>query len=153
MTTHCSKRTIKIIPIKEGRASACINTLFLTSNSIIVALARTTEQGLLYYNVRATGAVKSYTIRICFSSSRLRQLLKASSIPQKHRLHFVKIILRKNDNFDLTLRKWLFCNAKPTLLPCKTAAFAMQNNRFCNALIERELYNSYYSEILLSGKT
>ncbi|PJF00349.1 hypothetical protein CUB97_03155 [Prevotella intermedia] len=64
-------------------------------------------------------------------------MLKASSIPQKHRHHFVKIILRENDNFDLTLRKWLFCNAKPTLLPCKTAAFAMQNNRFCNVLIER----------------
>ncbi|ATV37250.1 hypothetical protein CUB95_01040 [Prevotella intermedia] len=64
-------------------------------------------------------------------------MLKASSIPQKHRLHFVKIILKKNDNFDLTLRKRLFCNAKPTLLPCKTAAFVMQNNRFCNALIER----------------
>ena len=55
----------------------------------------------------------------------------------KHRFCFVKIILKKNDNFDLTLRKRLFCNAKPTLLPCKTAAFAMQNNRFCNALIER----------------
>ena len=41
----------------------------------------------------------------------------------------------KNDNFDLALRKRLFCDAKPTLLPCKTAAFGMQNNRFCNALI------------------
>ncbi|PDP81922.1 hypothetical protein CLI69_06590 [Prevotella intermedia] len=37
----------------------------------------------------------------------------------------VKIIRRKNDNFDLTLRKRLFCDAKPTLLPCKTAAFGM----------------------------
>ena len=35
----------------------------------------------------------------------------------------VKIIRRKNDNFDLALRKRLFCDAKPTLLPCKTAAF------------------------------
>jgi len=34
----------------------------------------------------------------------------------------------------LTLRKRLFCDAKPTLLPCKTAAFRTQNNRFCNAL-------------------
>ena len=58
---------------------------------------------------------------------------------QKHRLCFVKIILKKNDNFDLTLRKRLFCNAKPTLLPCKTAAFAMQNNRFYNVLIIRWL--------------
>ncbi|WP_424040329.1 hypothetical protein, partial [Prevotella nigrescens] len=35
----------------------------------------------------------------------------------------------------MTLRKRLFCNAKPTLLPCKTAAFGMQNNRFYNALM------------------
>ena len=47
----------------------------------------------------------------------------------------------ENDNFDLALRKRLFCNAKPTLLPCKTAAFGMQNNRFCKALINKELRN------------
>nr|WP_257012833.1 hypothetical protein [Prevotella intermedia] len=35
----------------------------------------------------------------------------------------------------MALRKWLFCDAKPTLLPCKTAAFGMQNNRFCNVLV------------------
>ena len=29
-----------------------------------------------------------------------------------------------------------------TILPCKTAAFALQNNRFCNALITSKLYNS-----------
>ncbi len=52
----------------------------------------------------------------------------------------------KNDNFDLTLRKRLFCNAKPTLLPCKTAAFGTQNNRFCNALMQSGLYNSYACE-------
>ncbi|AFJ09372.1 hypothetical protein PI172_0426 [Prevotella intermedia] len=45
----------------------------------------------------------------------------------------------KNDNFDLASRKRLFCNAKPTLLPCKTAAFGTQNNRFYNALITRKL--------------
>ena len=54
---------------------------------------------------------------------------------------FVKIILLKNDNCVLTLRKRLFCDAKPTLLPCKTAAFGTQNNRFCNALIDRRLRN------------
>ena len=59
---------------------------------------------------------------------------------------FVKIILKKNGNFVFTLRKRLFCNAKPTLLPCKTAAFAMQNNRFCNALITSKLHNSYACE-------
>ena len=52
----------------------------------------------------------------------------------------------KNDNFDLTLRKRLFCDAKPTLLPCKTATFGMQNNRFYNTLIYRWLYNSYTYE-------
>ena len=60
----------------------------------------------------------------------------------KKPLRFVKIIPTKNDNFDLALRKRLFCNAKPTLLPCKTAAFGTQNNRFCNALIIKGLRNS-----------
>jgi len=48
--------------------------------------------------------------------------------------NFVKIIPLKSHNYALTLRKRLFCDAKPTLLPCKTAAFRTQNNRFCNAL-------------------
>ena len=54
-------------------------------------------------------------------------------------LGFVKIILKENDNFDLALRKRLFCDAKPMLLPCKRAAFRTQNNRFCNALVYNEL--------------
>ena len=61
-------------------------------------------------------------------------------------LDFVKIISLKNANFDLALRKRLFCNAKPTLLPCKTAAFRMQNNRFYKALIYRLLRNNYTCE-------
>ena len=52
---------------------------------------------------------------------------------------FVKIVLLKSDNCALALRKRLFCDAKPTLLPCKTAAFGMQNNRFCNVLVARWL--------------
>ena len=52
----------------------------------------------------------------------------------------------KNDNFVLALRKRLFCNAKPTLLPCKTAAFGMQNNRFCKVLIIKWLYDRYVCE-------
>ena len=32
------------------------------------------------------------------------------------------------------------------ILPCKTAAFGTQNNRFCNALITRQLHNSYTCE-------
>nr|WP_238319745.1 hypothetical protein [Prevotella intermedia] len=46
----------------------------------------------------------------------------------------------------MALRKRLFCVAKPTLLPCKTAAFGMQNNRFCNALMVRWLSSSYACE-------
>ena len=64
----------------------------------------------------------------------------------KNSLGFVKIIASKNDNFVLTLRKRLFCEVKPTLLPCKTAAFGMQNNRFCNVLINRWLRNSCVCE-------
>nr|WP_257213493.1 hypothetical protein [Prevotella intermedia] len=41
----------------------------------------------------------------------------------------------------MALRKRLFCDAKPTLLPCKTAAFGMQNNRFCNVLETKRLCN------------
>ncbi|PIN28290.1 hypothetical protein CUC04_02045 [Prevotella intermedia] len=48
---------------------------------------------------------------------------------------FVKITFLKSDNCALALRKRLFCDAKPTLLPCKRAAFGMQNNRFCNTLV------------------
>ena len=61
-------------------------------------------------------------------------------------LDFVKIISPKNDNFDLALRKRLFCIAKQPLLPCKTYAFGMQNNRFCNVLIVRRLYDSFVCE-------
>ncbi|PIK21165.1 hypothetical protein CTI18_07450 [Prevotella intermedia] len=61
----------------------------------------------------------------------------------------VKIILKKNDSFDFALRKRLFCDAKPTLLPCKTAAFETQNNRFCKALTTSELNNRYPCEIFL----
>ncbi|ATV34409.1 hypothetical protein CUC00_12460 [Prevotella intermedia] len=46
----------------------------------------------------------------------------------------------------MTLRKRFFCNAKPTLLPCKRAAFGTQNNRFCNALMDRDLSNNCVCE-------
>ena len=65
---------------------------------------------------------------------------------QDNSLAFVKIILLKSDNCALTLRKRLFCDAKPTLLPCKTAAFGMQNNRFCKALIISLLCDRYCYE-------
>ena len=59
---------------------------------------------------------------------------------------FVKIILLKNNNCALTLRKRLFYDAKPTLLPCKTATFGMQNNRFYNTLIIKALDDKYACE-------
>ena len=62
------------------------------------------------------------------------------------RFNFVKIIPLKSDNCALTLRKRLFCDAKPTLLPCKTAAFGTQNNRFCNTLTYRALCDNYACE-------
>ena len=61
----------------------------------------------------------------------------------------VKIISNKNDSFDLALRKRLFCDAKPTLLACKTATFGMQNNRFYKSLTTSELNNRYSCEIFL----
>ncbi|ATV39115.1 hypothetical protein CUB95_10895 [Prevotella intermedia] len=42
----------------------------------------------------------------------------------------------------MALRKRLFCDAKEPLLPCKTYAFATQNNRFYKTLIARRLHNS-----------
>jgi len=66
---------------------------------------------------------------IGFISSIDRTVLK------ENHLRFVKNIPKKNGNFDLALRKRLFCAAKQPLLPCKTYAFAMQNNRFYKTLI------------------
>ena len=74
--------------------------------------------------------------------SRKTRIPRNSSIELENRFGFVKIIYRENGNFGLALRKRLFCDAKPTLLPCKTAAFGTQNNRFCKALIYKLLCNS-----------
>ncbi|ATV55531.1 hypothetical protein CTM61_08930 [Prevotella intermedia] len=46
----------------------------------------------------------------------------------------------------MALRKRSFCNAKQPLLPCKTYAFGTQNNRFCKALINKQLHKSYSCE-------
>ncbi|PIK19056.1 hypothetical protein CTI16_08315 [Prevotella intermedia] len=46
----------------------------------------------------------------------------------------------------MALRKRRFCNAKQPLLPCKTYAFGIQNNRFYNALIAKELHSNYACE-------
>jgi hypothetical protein len=75
----------------------------------------------------------------------------------KNSLHFVEIILLKSYDFNLALRKRLFFIVKPTLLPCKTAAFGTQNNRFCNALKIKGLRDSYayekYLQLFLSFPT
>ena len=39
----------------------------------------------------------------------------------------VKIIPLKSNNYALVLRKRLFCNARPTLLPCKRGSFGAEN--------------------------
>ena len=78
--------------------------------------------------------------------SRKTRIPRNSSIELENRFNFVKIIYRENSNFDLALRKRLFCAAKPTLLPCKRAAFGMQNNRFCKALIYSLLCNNFACE-------
>ena len=71
---------------------------------------------------------------------------RISSAKHENHFGFVKIIYRENSNFGLALRKRLFCAAKPTLLPCKTAAFGTQNNRFCKALIYSLLCNNFACE-------
>ena len=74
-----------------------------------------------------------------FIKARYSRIPRKSSIELENRFNFVKIIYRENSNFDLALRKRLFCTAKPTLLPCKTAAFGTQNNRFYKTLIYKLL--------------
>ena len=81
-----------------------------------------------------------------FIKTRYSRIPRNSSIELKNHFIFVKIICRKNGNFDLALRKRLFCAAKPTLLLCKRAAFGTQNNRFCKALIYSLLRNSFACE-------
>ena len=44
-------------------------------------------------------------------------------------------------NFDISSFSLISCVAKPTLLQRKTAAFGMQNNRFCNALVANKLHD------------
>ena len=64
----------------------------------------------------------------------------------KNSLCFVKIISLKSDNCALTLRKRRFYRPKAALLPCKRAAFGMQNNRFCNTLTKSLLGGRYSLE-------
>ncbi len=81
-----------------------------------------------------------------FIKARYSRIPRNSSIELENRFNLVKIIRRENSNFDLALRKRLFCAAKQPLLPCKTAAFGTQNNRFCKALVYSLLCNSFNCE-------
>ena len=72
--------------------------------------------------------------------------LRCSREMLKNSHHFVKIILKKNDNFDLALQKRRFCTPKEPLLPCKSGSFTMRNNRFWNVLIMRLLCDCYAVE-------
>ena len=49
--------------------------------------------------------------------------------------HDHEISLQKIGCFSLVFQKRLFCAVKEPLLPCKTYAFAMPNNRFWNAKV------------------
>ena len=93
-----------------------------------------------YYSIHARTYEKNYLNLTFLQGIELLQ----NNI--KKRSCFVKIVPKKNGNFGLALRKRLFCIAKPTLLPCKTAAFGMQNNRFCKAVIIRELCRKQFCE-------
>ncbi|ATV26432.1 hypothetical protein CTM62_06690 [Prevotella intermedia] len=46
----------------------------------------------------------------------------------------------------MALRKRNFCRLKEPLLPCKTYAFRMQNNRFCKPLAMKWLNNRHACE-------
>ncbi|ATV34385.1 hypothetical protein CUC00_12305 [Prevotella intermedia] len=50
-----------------------------------------------------------------------------------------EISLQKINAFSSVFQKRRFCAAKQPLLPCKTYAFGMRNNSFCNVLITRWL--------------
>ena len=60
-----------------------------------------------------------------YSVSTFSRVPRLSKATPRNTFAFVKKLPKKNGNFVLALRKRLFCNAKPTLLPCKTAAFGM----------------------------
>ncbi|PDP61348.1 hypothetical protein CLI71_01270 [Prevotella intermedia] len=45
-------------------------------------------------------------------------------------IHDCELSLQKIKGFSSVFQKRLFCDAKEPLLPCKTYAFGMQNNRF-----------------------
>ena len=100
-------------------------------------------QNLSFYNAQCRVGVRfiaflAPSIR-CVHLENLDKLesSRISSIEFANSLDFVKIVPKKNGNFDLALRKRRFCDAKQPLLPCKTYAFGAPNNRFCKVLINR----------------
>jgi len=65
-------------------------------------------------------------------------------IKKDKRLCLVKIFLLKNDNFDLALRKRLFCTVKAAgfALRTTTPCIEKQQNFFSNTLITRMLWQT-----------
>ncbi|PJI18996.1 hypothetical protein CTM53_10435 [Prevotella intermedia] len=63
----------------------------------------------------------------CIAVSATPKQLFAHSISPSHDC---EISLQKIGCFSLVFQKRRFCAAKQPLLPCKTYAFAMRNNRF-----------------------
>ncbi|APW32986.1 hypothetical protein BWX39_09780 [Prevotella intermedia ATCC 25611 = DSM 20706] len=53
----------------------------------------------------------------------LQERLETLETIRENRFDFVKIIRKENGNFDLTLRKRRFCNAKEPLLQGKSGSF------------------------------
>ena len=105
-------------------------------------------QNLSFYNVQCRVGVRlivflAPSIR-CVHLENLDKLetSRIASIEFANSLGFVKNIPKKNENFDLALRKRRFCAAKQPLLPCKTYAFGTRNNRFYNSLIYSLLRDS-----------
>ncbi|PDP82185.1 hypothetical protein CLI69_05375 [Prevotella intermedia] len=69
-----------------------------------------------------------------------QRLLRAVSVTSKQLFapsilpcYCCEISLQKINAFSSVFQKRLFCSAKQPLLPCKTYAFTMRNNRFWNA--------------------
>ena len=94
------------------------------------------------HGIRHTVVVRAFLIAEFNRELHYSQMLSSkfpNEIVRDFLFNFVKIILLKSDNYALMLRKRLFYNAKPMLLPCKTATFGTQNNRFCNTLMYNEL--------------
>ena len=114
------------------------------ATAILVTAAEDVAHGIGYTVVVRTVLIAEFSRKLHYSQILLSKF--PNEIVRDFQFNFVKIILLKSDNYALMLRKRLFYNAKPMLLPCKTAAFGMQNSRLFNTLMHNELCNAYAFE-------